>query len=312
MNTTKNKIASKISSCILMILILLFIITSTGIKLACEELSIVFSNIEEAEEYFAQKYKETYGVEPPDWRDPEAIRQAQEQNRAKAEGKYTESSNNQTNSTASNTTEKPAPPKCEHQYEVKVTIEPTCAEPGQLTYTCSKCGDSYTEEAPATGNHNYVAEITTEADCTHTGIETYTCSVCGDSYAKTIPMEEHKYTSEITKPASCTEDGILTYTCETCGESYTEDIPALGHHTDTGTIVEEASTFFPGVMEYHCDTCGELLKTEVIESKYPTYYLYIIIGICCVIGLGIIIVMLIMKRKKSAHEVKTELQGSSS
>ena len=53
---------------------------------------------------------------------------------------------------------------CEHDY-VATETEPTCGAAGVITYTCSLCGDSYTEEgAPATGEHTY---------------EGYVCSVCG-------------------------------------------------------------------------------------------------------------------------------------
>ena len=53
---------------------------------------------------------------------------------------------------------------CEHDY-VATETEPTCGAAGVITYTCSLCGDNYTEEgAPATGEHTY---------------EGYVCSVCG-------------------------------------------------------------------------------------------------------------------------------------
>ena len=52
--------------------------------------------------------------------------------------------------------------KCSHSYTAAVTA-PTCTEPGSTTYTCSKCGDRYTESTPALG-HDW-------AD--------YTCGRCG-------------------------------------------------------------------------------------------------------------------------------------
>ena len=45
---------------------------------------------------------------------------------------------------------------CTHSYTSKVTTAATCTTAGVKTYTCSKCGDSYTESIAATG-HNYVA-----------------------------------------------------------------------------------------------------------------------------------------------------------
>ena len=52
---------------------------------------------------------------------------------------------------------------CDHAYTEETTTEPGCETAGEKTYTCSKCGDSYTEEIDATG-HSY---------------ENGTCTVCG-------------------------------------------------------------------------------------------------------------------------------------
>ena len=41
--------------------------------------------------------------------------------------------------------------KLGHNYESEVTKQPTTTEEGLRTYTCSRCGDSYTETIPATG-----------------------------------------------------------------------------------------------------------------------------------------------------------------
>ena len=40
-----------------------------------------------------------------------------------------------------------------HTYTAAVTTEPTCTADGETTYTCSVCGDTYTEPIPATGEH---------------------------------------------------------------------------------------------------------------------------------------------------------------
>lgn len=76
--------------------------------------------------------------------------------------------------------------KCDHNYKSSVTKKATCAEKGVKTYTCSKCGDSYTEAIPKTDKHEYTSEITKKATVSETGIKTFTCSVCGDSYTETI------------------------------------------------------------------------------------------------------------------------------
>ena len=40
-----------------------------------------------------------------------------------------------------------------HTYTSAITTKPTCTTDGETTYTCSVCGDTYTEPIPATGNH---------------------------------------------------------------------------------------------------------------------------------------------------------------
>ena len=40
-----------------------------------------------------------------------------------------------------------------HTYTSTVTTEPTCTTDGETTYTCTICGDTYTEPIPATGEH---------------------------------------------------------------------------------------------------------------------------------------------------------------
>ena len=81
---------------------------------------------------------------------------------------------------------------CEHVYDDGVvTTEPTCVATGVKTFTCTKCGESYTEEVPLV-EHTYVAEVTKEPTFEEEGITTYTGSVCGDSYTEAIPVREDK------------------------------------------------------------------------------------------------------------------------
>lgn len=78
-------------------------------------------------------------------------------------------------------------PACQHDYQSTVTVEATCEAAGQLTYTCSKCGDSYTKAVPAKGHTWQVKQsVSTEYDdsgnVTQQGYTIYKCSVCGNEY----------------------------------------------------------------------------------------------------------------------------------
>ncbi|MBQ3202282.1 MAG: hypothetical protein IJB36_01410 [Clostridia bacterium] len=84
---------------------------------------------------------------------------------------------------------------CEHDYVGVETQAPSCTVEGVTTYTCSKCGESYTE-AIAVIPHDY-AESIVDSTCTATGTATYTCSVCFDSYDEVIPVKPHNYVNDI-------------------------------------------------------------------------------------------------------------------
>ncbi|MBQ7416211.1 MAG: endonuclease, partial [Oscillospiraceae bacterium] len=65
---------------------------------------------------------------------------------------------------------------CDHSYTSSVTA-PTCTEDGETVYTCSLCGDSYSEPIDATG-HTYVDGV---------------CSACGESEPVSGEVEEGYY-----------------------------------------------------------------------------------------------------------------------
>ena len=77
--------------------------------------------------------------------------------------------------------------ECSHSYTSNVTKEATCKEAGVKTYTCDKCGNSYTEDIAKLTTHSYIAEITKEPTSKETGVKTYTCTICNTFYTETIP-----------------------------------------------------------------------------------------------------------------------------
>lgn len=73
-----------------------------------------------------------------------------------------------------------------HSYTSAVTTQPTCTEPGEMTYTCA-CGHSYTE-AIAPNGHSYGSwQVVTEPTETEPGLQEHTCSVCGHTESQAIP-----------------------------------------------------------------------------------------------------------------------------
>ena len=84
-------------------------------------------------------------------------------------------------------TPSPSPSTHAHDYAATITTEPSCLTAGVKTYTCSACGDTYTEKIPATG-HTWVMDRTVNTtydengNVTQQGYTIYKCSVCGNEY----------------------------------------------------------------------------------------------------------------------------------
>ncbi len=98
---------------------------------------------------------------------------------------------------------------CNHTYSKKVTKEATCKAVGLLTYTCSKCGDSYTETTPKTA-HKTVVDKAVAPTCTVDGkIEGGHCSVCGEIIVpqEIVKATGHKEVIDAYVPATYTSDG---------------------------------------------------------------------------------------------------------
>ena len=79
----------------------------------------------------------------------------------------------------------------EHEYQSITTINPTCKNPGEETYSCI-CGDIYTEDLP-------------------------------------IDPGAHVFKTTVVAP-SCLDDGYTSHTCTLCRYGYADnEVPALGH-----------------------------------------------------------------------------------
>ena len=157
-----------------------------------------------------------------------------------------------------------------HDYKGVVTDEALCLVPGEMTYTCTRCDDSYTEEiAPL--RHSWGETKPGQAPtCTSAGYTSYeTCTRCGYSNRETIPAAGHQGGT-----ATCQAQAV----CEVCGTSYGE----LGDHKPDTTdyITDENEHWsmctlcntkvavehvFDG--EQNCAICG------VTDSKYFTFTL---------------------------------------
>ncbi len=116
-----------------------------------------------------------------------------------------------------------------HHWELKY-FAPTCTEDGYDLAVCA-CGDEFVYKTYVALNHKYDYKLNYAATHLKDGLETYTCSRCGYSYTNTLPRKTEHYYSYYTKTTepTCTEQGYTLHECE-CGDSYKDNYKAaLGH-----------------------------------------------------------------------------------
>lgn len=124
----------------------------------------------------------------------------------------------------------------------RITKAPTCTTDGEQKRSCTSkdCGH-YTETAtiPAKG-HSY--KITSEANPCTGGKVTYTCSKCGDSYTEDVTAQGHKYVDTVVAP-TCTTGGYTLHTCSVCKKSYKDnETQPTGHKYITNTVEATCET----------------------------------------------------------------------
>lgn len=159
----------------------------------------------------------------------------------------------------------------------------SCVEAGLEVKKCSKCEVEIRTVLQATG-HSWEADEKKEATCQASGKESYSCSKCGNSYTITLPQRAHEFTTS-KKEATCTEEGYTTYTCKYCQYSYQGNkVSAFGHRWDLDaptcgqgqvcTVCGAAGLPATGEHVYEngvCTVCGEgcehdLQKKEDVAS----------------------------------------------
>lgn len=158
----------------------------------------------------------------------------------------------------------------DHNYTSKVTKTATCTVSGIRTYTCTSCGDTYTETIPAKG-HTEVVDKAVAPSCSKAGLtQGKHCSVCGVTLIKQTEIKVLGHTEAITKgyEATCTKDGLTdSVYCSVCKEVLTkaEVIDAKGHSAeeDWTTISSNA-----GKIEQVkcCMDCGAVVETREITQ----------------------------------------------
>jgi len=74
--------------------------------------------------------------------------------------------------------------------------------------------------------HNYTCAVTRQPTCSASGIKTYTCTTCGDEWTESISKLAHTYKQTVTS-ASIGKDGKIVKKCSACGATITSSIAKI-------------------------------------------------------------------------------------
>ncbi len=159
----------------------------------------------------------------------------------------------------------------DHDWDEGVETTPaTETAKGVMTYTCTVCEKTKTEEIPELAHtHTYSDVLAYDAD------GHYYPSTCGHSDAKK-DYTAHDFDEVVTQP-TCTEDGYTTYTCA-CGHSYTGNtMDATDHdweivdHNNNGTHNLECANDASHTDTVACDYNSVVTDPTCTEDGYTTY-----------------------------------------
>ena len=143
------------------------------------------------------------------------------------------------------------------------------------------CAGAYAVSKNEIHTHSWDAgTVTRESSYIAEGEMTYTCTGCGETRTESIPMlvcTSHTWDNgKVTTEATYKTEGVKTYTCTNCGETRTESIPKLvctSHSWDEGNVTTKPTYKTEGVKTYTCMNCGQT-KTEIIPKLVCTTHVY--------------------------------------
>jgi len=226
-----------------------------------------------------------------------------------------------------------------HTYEKSGETAPSCTEKGSITYKCTGCDLTYSEEIPETGHSpdgNGVCTVCgsgSETAETAAETETQADETQADPSSETASDAEHEhlyFETARTEP-TCTADGTVVSVCDSCGDEKTEVIPAIGHDLitsmDTPASCEKEGFYRARCMrcreeitEKHpalghryeveseskdeivkiCRRCGSRI-TETVTRRNPLTS-PLIIGVCVIVALQAVLLGVMAVHRKKTHK----------
>ncbi len=147
----------------------------------------------------------------------------------------------------------------------EITKQPTCTSEGERTYTCSRCGQTFTQSIGKLP-HSLQTLEGKPATCADAGLtSSFKCSVCGEVIPpqEAIPMlPAHTWDNgTVTTEPKC-KDGEITFKCTVCGATRTEQLVAR-HNYDNGVLTIAPTCGDYGQRVYTCKDCGATYQVLV-------------------------------------------------
>lgn len=162
--------------------------------------------------------------------------------------------------------------ECTHQYQAQVTLQPSCTQAGEETFTCALCQHSYTQPLPILEHSFGSAEIEKAATCAEEGVQAVRCTDCG--LTENTPIEKIPHILEnitVIEEPNCTQEGLGCGDCTVCGaQQVNEKIPTNDVHVFTNTVIREATCTDVGEGVNTCQLCqhSETCQYELKEHAY--------------------------------------------
>ena len=161
-----------------------------------------------------------------------------------------------------NHSEKKYYPAEPHDYELTDSKKVTHATDGYSKYTCSKCGDTYTETVKCEGHSWYVTKEL-KPTCTEKGSKEYACRGCTETKTEALDPLGHKEKLTVDTKPTCTEPGERKGVCTTCKIEINETVDPPGH-TFEETVSTPPTCINDGIMRRTCIVC-EYSEKRVID-----------------------------------------------
>ena len=161
-------------------------------------------------------------------------------------------------------------PSTDHVWDEGTITKPaTCTESGLITYICTDCGETKTEEMNPLG-HNFkdTWTIDTEPDCQHEGSKSHHCTRCEEKQDITsIPKTEHEWdTGVILKEPTYTSEGVTKYTCKKCSSTKEVPIKCLERSREDQLAIQNKDTIKDGTY-----TISTVLNTDYVLNVQNAY-----------------------------------------